>query len=599
MLEKKKSVITNVDNYILFNRELNTMFDENIARQLAKYVIYKIADKHNLEEFTYKDFINNKLYLDDDVRFLIEQKIGKKHWKEVLNIGIKYNIDLAILKKMLLESDMNPSDSLSKEICEFILSLLDIKDTESVIDLYCGTGALLSYLRCNVNATNVPYTGVDINNENIVLAKIRNDVWLENVQYLQKNIFNLSSMEDKKVYDKIISIYPVGIPLRSLKYASEYTEQLLKKSNASAKLTSADWIYNSVICDLLSEKGKGIAIMASGGTWNGSDKEIRKYFIERGLIECVISFPVKEFEHTNLPTSLIVFSRGNKNISFIDLTDMYKAKIKKEYYLYPEFINANEEKEEAGEDTPFYNRRVPGYILRKVIPMLGKNTSISKVVSLQEIRKNDYILSPIYYMDKKITFENAVCFESIITNITRGVSCSSDDINNIVSSYETQYKYLTVSNISNGLIDDNLASLKSIDKKYDKYCLKNNDLIISKSGFPYKIAVSEINQSKVLVNSNLYIITLDETKANPFYIKAFLDSKRGQYLLKRASVGSIIPNISVAAIKKIQIPLPSLSEQNRIANLLLAAKDEYLINKSRMEKSADKFLNVYDNNIKE
>ena len=205
----------------------------------------------------------------------------------------------------------------------------------------------------------------------------------------------------------------------------------------------------------------------------------------------------------------------------------------------------------------------------------------------------------MYYMDNQISFENAVTFGDLIKNITRGISCKSSDIEEITSSAETTYKYLTVSNLSNGLIDEGLPSLTNIEEKYKKYCLKSNDLIISKSGFPYKIAVSEIAGKEVLVNGNLYIITLDENRANPFYIKAFLDSKKGQYLLKRASVGSITPNISVEAIKKLQIPLPNISEQDRIAKLFLAAKDEYLINKIRMEKSIDKLFNVFDDNAKD
>ena len=144
-----------------------------------------------------------------------------------------------------------------------------------------------------------------------------------------------------------------------------------------------------------------------------------------------------------------------------------------------------------------------------------------------------------------------------------------------------------------------MLSLTSIEEKYKKYCLKSNNLIISKSGLPYKVAVSEITENEVLVNGNLYIITIDESQANPFYIKAFLDSKKGQYLLKRSSVGSVIPNISVEAIKNLQIPLPDMPEQNRIANLFLAAKDEYLINKIKMEKSIDKLFNVFDDNAKD
>ena len=47
-----------------------------------------------------------------------------------------------------------------------------------------------------------------------------------------------------------------------------------------------------------------------------------------------------------------------------------------------------------------------------------------------------------------------------------------------------------LANIQNGIIDDKLPYLSSIEPKYEKYCLKNNDLILSKNGYPYKVAVA-------------------------------------------------------------------------------------------------------------
>ena len=84
-----------------------------------------------------------------------------------------------------------------------------------------------------------------------------------------------------------------------------------------------------------------------------------------------------------------------------------------------------------------------------------------------------------------------------------------------------------------------------------------------------------------------------------FNIKAFFDSQFGYTLLKRASVGAAILNLSLDALKNIQIPLPSLKEQNKIANEYLSAKDEYLVNQLKLEKSLDKLSHVFDENAKE
>lgn len=611
MLQKKNySKADNIETFCesnLLTNELEMLLNDSFYAGLASYILYKISSEFSLNNFTYKDFLNNKLKLDDDVRFLIEQRIHNKNWKEIIKIGKKYE------KEVLWNSaviNISASDyDLHTQIKKLISNLLDIQDSENVADLCCGSGDFLHYLHKQTKKKGASFTGISINSENIVKAKISYD--LNNnkdennkISYKQKNIFDLCLQNNNRpTFDKIVSGYSMGTSLRSMKYASDYIKHFLKSAGSSAKITSTDWIFNSVICEMLSEKGIGVGIMASGGTWNSSDKDMRKYFIERGLIKSVISLPSKIFEHTNTATSLIIFSKGNENVTFLDLTNCYTAKIKDDYFGLEfdewgrESFKSEREKEETGGDSRFYERYLPDYIMSKIPDLLNTNTDVSRIVSKQEIIENDYNLNPVYYMDNAIIFENSVSFGNIITKITRGVPCKSEDIGKNTSSAETQYKYLTVANISNGLIDNKLMSLTEIDSKFDKYCVKENDLIISKSGLPYKIAVSEINQYQVLANDNLFIITLNKNKANPFYVKAFLDSRQGRYILKRASVGSITPNIGINAIKKLQIPLPPLSEQNRIATLLLAAKDEYLINKSRMEKSVEKLLNVFDDNI--
>ena len=56
------------------------------------------------------------------------------------------------------------------------------------------------------------------------------------------------------------------------------------------------------------------------------------------------------------------------------------------------------------------------------------------------------------------------------------------------------------------------------------------------------------------------IIELDESRANPYYIKAFFDSEQGIAALKSITVGATIPNIGVDKLKNVMIPLPSMEK---------------------------------------
>ena len=99
---------------------------------------------------------------------------------------------------------------------------------------------------------------------------------------------------------------------------------------------------------------------------------------------------------------------------------------------------------------------------------------------------------------------------------------------------------------------------------------------------------------RILANGNLYIIELDETKANPYFIKAFFDSEQGHAVLKSITVGTTIPNIGVEKLKKVEIPLPSMEEQERIAQNYQAALDEIAVIKLRLEKAVNKLHHIFD-----
>ena len=89
-------------------------------------------------------------------------------------------------------------------------------------------------------------------------------------------------------------------------------------------------------------------------------------------------------------------------------------------------------------------------------------------------------------------------------------------------------QYLMLANIKDGVIDKELPYINEIAPKYEKYCLRNNCLLLSKNGYPFKVAVAQVEEGKkILGNGNLYIIELDQSKVNPYYLQAFFESEQG------------------------------------------------------------------------
>lgn len=98
----------------------------------------------------------------------------------------------------------------------------------------------------------------------------------------------------------------------------------------------------------------------------------------------------------------------------------------------------------------------------------------------------------------------------------------------------------------------------------------------------------------ILANSNLYIIELDEEKDNPYYIKAFIDSEQGHTVLKSITVGAAMPNIGVDKLKKVETPLPSMNDQEHIAQEYQATLDEISVTKLHLEKAVNKLHHNWD-----
>lgn len=370
-------------------------------------------------------------------------------------------------------------------------------------------------------------------------------------------------------YDKIFANYPFGLKLRHLGAGMEYLKKLVEQYPGISKATSSDWIFNSLIFDMLKDNGKAVAIMTNGSTWNSIDIPMRKYFVENGLVECVIALPERMFSSTMIPTTLIVMSHGNQGVRMIDATK--------------HFQQGRRQNEFSDKDIDL------------IIEALTVDHEYSKDISIEELRKNEYNLNLSRYAAGDLRFENGVPFESVIKRISRGAPCTAKQLDEMVSDCVTNMQYLMLANIRDGVIDDKLPYLSYIDQKYEKYCLKNNSLILSKNGLPYKVAVASVQKNqKILANGNLYIIELDEKKANPYYIKAFFDSEQGYTVLKSITVGAVLPNIGVDKLKKVEIPLPPIEEQNRIAEKYRATMDEIAVIKLRLEKAVNKLHHIFD-----
>jgi type I restriction enzyme M protein len=397
---------------------------------------------------------------------------------------------------------------------------MNISSGKKVADLGTGT---LSFIRdCVALGLNCDYLGSETNISARNLAMLRADLLSDMVSVTSEDTLRLNGR-----FDYVFCHSEFGV-----KWKYYYPD--------CGHSASADWLFAQKCVELLDNGGKAVCIMTNGSTRNNCDKKMRERFINSGYIETIIALPGKIYSNTAISSTLMVFSKGNKSVNFVDASDDF---------------------------TP--TRRVnilSDQNISQILSAVGRNTPISCVVPNEKIADNDYELYPENYTEKPTEVVNSVPFSELISRITRGAQIKASELDSLVCENETATRLLMLSDMSKGIISEKLPFLTKLEKRYEKYCAADGAIVISKNGFPVKSAVANIeNNEKLLVNGNLYIIELNNKKADPYYIKAYFDSDHGQAQLKSICVGVTIPNIPVEALKKIQIPMCPISEQKQIA----------------------------------
>ena len=536
---------------------------------LSTYLLYKISSLS--EPIDYADIKENRIGLRDDIWMEINERLGEEGLLQISTLVGKYSAEEfanAAVTYNIAESLSRFDDMVTPHsVIELAKAILAIRSGERVLDVGCGYATFP--LAAADQVPDADYFGYEIAASRKAVAEIRSELLGHDLQIEQRDAFSVLQDDTVPRFNKVFSNYPFGMKLRNLASGTILLDQMAKEYPDLSKATSSDWVFNALLCKLLAADGKAIGIMTNGSTWNSIDAPMRKYFVDHGLIEAIIALPARLFTYTNIATTMIVLSHGNQTIRMVDASKHYCA--------------GRRVNELSAEN------------IETICNALSVDSEYSKAVTTKEIHNNEYTLNPSRYLESKVLVQNAVPFESVIKSITRGAPCTAKQLDGMVSETATNMQYLMLANIQGGLIDDKLPYLSHIEPKLEKYCLKNNSLILSKNGYPYKIAVAEVRENqKILANGNLYIIELNEEKVNPYYLKAFFESEQGAASLKSITVGAVIPNIGVEQLKKLQVPVPPMAEQISFVQRYQSIMDEIAVLKLKLEKSENRLHHMFD-----
>ena len=531
----------------------------------AAYVLLRASRDNNIVLDSLDSFVNSSKVTEERALFI--ESTLRRSWEDIKKLQNAFDTDS--LEAVLLFYEPSgvkaESDATPVGISTLARRLLRIKPGDEIADFGTGRGSFLR--ECYIDEPNAHYYGNEINAYSKEIAAIRADLLGGDIEIEQGSILDMEKLGHR--FTAAFSNYPFGMRTSAaFGKKSKLIEQMIYEP-AFSKSVSMDWIFNRAIYNTIGGPGRVVCIMTNGSTWNSLDAGARKHFIANGIVEAVIALPERIFENTNIGTTMIILSHGHSTVKMVDARNMcHKGRR----------LNVITDED-----------------VEKILNCVDQEGAFSKLVECSEIAENDYVLNPARYLDGPATFNNGIQFESLIKTISRGAQLTADQLDQMVSSTPTDVQYLMLSNIQDGIIEDDLPYLTGLEKKLDKYCIKNNMLIISKNGAPFKIAVAELSEKrKVLANGNLYIIELDESKVDPYYLKAFFDSDAGIAALKSIVVGAVIPSIGVEQLKKIMIPIVPLEEQHRIAEQYRVRITEVKLLRRKLDKALSGMKHVFD-----
>lgn len=512
---------------------------------ILSYLMYTVGERENAEGISWQDISEGKLGIDEEILTIAKLYLNENVWKEFSRRFRIYRND--IWSKVAL-STMDASAE--RLIAELAIRLLDLKDGETVFNWGCGKGDFL--LAAREKRPNAIYEGCENDLEKYVVAKVRAELSGDKIKITRSNAVDCSRQFDKVLISGAMS--------RERRWGRE-------RGNDGV----SDLEFYDMIRDALGSGGKALITTERWGYAGSRNNDFWKRIIERKFLECVIELPRYAL---NAPTALVLLSRDNDKTKMLDASRIAGMRFAR--------LRLSAERLECEVET--------------ILDALGKDGEKNcKTVSLAEMRENEYDLNVSVYLKEKVEFDGGVPFGSVIKNITRGALIPAKELEAKKTSLATNTRYLELGAIQDGSLEEPLPCLSELDPKYDRYCAKNGDLLIAKTGPIGKVAVANLEEGeRLFVGGNFYIIELDQEKVEPYFLKAFFESERGREALKSIAVGQMLPSIKIGDLKEMQIPLPPMEEQKKIASECWVALNTITYAKSRLNKAVQRLRTIFN-----
>jgi len=319
--------------------------------------------------------------------------------------------------------------------------------------------------------------------------------------------------------------------------------------------TSADYAFISHALASLNETGRGIVLVADGSLFRGgAEGKIRHNMIASDVIEAIISLPGGIFQHTNISVNLIIFNKNKRadkqhKIQYIKVTD---ENIEKKRHM----------------------KKIPTNTIEKIVKTIEEFTEeaeFSRILTVDAL-EDDNLLPERYIYPTTMELEEfgEVIFDLEALQAQKTIKLSDDAIFyrgfNVGSKHEETpdgaYKIIRLSDVQDGkLLLDQVPHFNiESNARIDMYRVQKGDVIVSIRGGIIKTAIIEVEIDNLLLSQN-FIGVRCQSLIDPYYLKTYIESPVGQYLLLNRMSGTTILTLGRKDLEELEVPYKPIDEQ--------------------------------------
>ena len=536
---------------------------------------------------------NEEKSLKGPISYLSNLKLSNEQLSKIIVILKRYSFDKELFRKAFefileqveeLSGKFGGEEITPKFFNKLAVEIVEPKNGEFYDGVFgFGGDAIEAYKFAAKYGNELKINGQELDLKTYSIACIRmfingiNSADIRIGDVLTNPIFKEDENVLKK-YDSIIMAPPLGLGWKD-KESQIINDKYSRFIYGLPGVANADWLFILSALKSLKEEGKAVIITTLGSLFRvGGEENIRKKLIGFDYIETVIEFAGGLLTNIAIPCAMMVINMNKSQ-------DM-KNKI--------QFINADEIYENVRRGKRILNDDNINTILDIY---RGKNNidDVSEIVSLENIEGGN--LLPSRYVVKtefnsseygkvKIHLDKLNASKKLgeIGTFYRGINVTSKN----VQDSNGKYKIINLADIKDGKLNVDLLPTYSIENnaRVEAYKVEAGDIIISNKGAT-KICIIPEHEGDVLISQNFIGIRV-KSSYNPEYIKEFLESPIGEYLIDSRKTGTAVAMINVKDLKEIPIVEMSLEGQNKIIN-------EYIEKEKRLKKEMEELQHKLEN----